>query len=113
MEHQHACDAHPEDPGGPALKEGVVSRYRRDPGALLQRLRRIEGQVRGLQRMIEEDRYCLDILYQLMAVRAALEQVGLTLLEDHLRGCVTGAIRTGDGEASIAEMMEVVRRMAR
>ncbi|MBX6377693.1 MAG: metal-sensitive transcriptional regulator [Clostridia bacterium] len=83
---------------------------KRDVAALLRRLRRIEGQVRGLQRMVEEERYCIDILQQLMAARAALDQVGLTLLEDHLRGCVAHAIRTGEGEASIDEMMEVVRQ---
>lgn len=81
--------------------------------ALLKRLARIEGQVRGVARMIEEDRYCVDVLTQIAALRAALDAVGLQLLEDHTQGCVKGAIRSGDGEAAIAELMDVVRKFAR
>lgn len=89
------------------------SKYRRDNAALLRRLRRIEGQVRGLQRMIEEDRYCVEILQQLAAVKAAIDQVGLGLLEDHTRGCVRQAIQGGDGEEQIAELLAVVRQLVR
>lgn len=92
---------------------GLASKYRRDPDALLTRLRRIEGQVRGLQRMVEEDRYCVDILVQLAAVRAALDEVGLALLADHTRGCVADALRSGDGEAAIEELLGAVRRFVR
>ncbi|MBE3590354.1 MAG: metal-sensitive transcriptional regulator [Firmicutes bacterium] len=91
----------------------IASRYRRDPEALLRRLRRIEGQVRGVQRMVEEDRYCVDILVQLAAIRAALDEVGLVILADHTRGCVTDAIRSGDGEAVIEELLGAVRRLVR
>ncbi|HSO07244.1 MAG TPA: metal-sensitive transcriptional regulator [Pelomicrobium sp.] len=81
--------------------------------ALIKRLARIEGQVRGVARMIEEDRYCVDVLTQIAALRSALDAVGLQLLEDHTHGCVKGAIRSGDGEAAIAELMDVVRKFAR
>lgn len=91
----------------------MASKYRRDPGALLRRLRRIEGQVRGVQRMVEEDRYCVDILVQLAAIRAALDEVGLMVLADHVRGCVADAVRRGDGEPVIAELLGAVRRLVR
>lgn len=81
--------------------------------ALIKRLNRIEGQVRGIARMIEEDRYCVDVLTQVSALRAALDAVGMRLLEDHTRGCVRGAIRSGEGDASITELMEVVRKFNR
>jgi len=77
---------------------------------LLRRLRRIEGQVRGLQRMVEEDQYCVDILVQIAAVRAALDRVGLLLLEDHTRGCVTRAVQDGKGDAAVDELMEVIAK---
>ncbi|MGN2391906.1 metal-sensitive transcriptional regulator [Pelomicrobium sp. G1] len=79
----------------------------------MKRLNRIEGQVRGVARMIEEDRYCVDILIQISALRSALDAVAMQLLEDHTQGCVKTAIRSGDGEAAIAELMEVVRKFAR
>jgi DNA-binding FrmR family transcriptional regulator len=81
---------------------------------LLRRLRRIEGQVRGIQRMIEEDRYCVDILVQISAVKNALHQVGLSILESHTRGCVADALRNQDqGEKKIDELMEVIRQFTR
>jgi CsoR family transcriptional regulator, copper-sensing transcriptional repressor len=84
-----------------------------DKERTLTRLRRIEGQVRGLQRMIEEDKYCIDIITQVSSVQAALEQVSIALMENHLRHCVTDAIQGGDGEAKIQEVMEVLRRYAK
>jgi DNA-binding FrmR family transcriptional regulator len=87
--------------------EAHASHWHRDNEDLLARLRRIEGQVRGIQRMVEEDRYCVDILMQLAAVRAAVNQVGRSLLESHTRGCVAGALRTGDGEQAVAELVDV------
>ena len=65
--------------------------YAHDKAKLLARLRRMEGQVRGVQRMVEEDQYCLDVLTQLSAIIAAARQTGLLVLEDHVRGCVAGA----------------------
>ena len=82
----------------------------------LKRLRRIEGQVGGLSRMVEEDRYCIDILTQIAAARAALKRVEDEVLRDHVGHCVEGAIASGDaGEQrrKIAELMEVFARAAR
>jgi DNA-binding FrmR family transcriptional regulator len=67
----------------------------------LKRLRRIEGQVRGLQKMVEEDRYCADILTQISSVHEALRGVGRELMRNHLKHCATGAIRTGGTEADL------------
>ena len=74
------------------------------------RLRRLEGQVRGVQRMIAEDAYCVDILTQIAAVRSALDRVGLILIENHTRGCVTRAIKNDEGEAAISELTETLKR---
>ncbi len=87
-----------------------MASYDQDKEKILSRLRRIEGQARGLQRMIEEDRYCVDILTQVASVQAALEQVSILLMGDHLRHCVTEAIQEGNGEAKIQEVMEVFQR---
>jgi DNA-binding FrmR family transcriptional regulator len=84
--------------------------YTKDRGDLLNRLRRIEGQVRGIQRLVEEEAYCLDILQQVEAVTAAADGVALLLLEDHIDGCLTHAIETGQGEPYVDEVMTVVRR---
>ena len=89
--------------------------YGAQKAQLLRRLRRIEGQVRGLQRMVEEEKYCVDVLNQIAAVKAALDRVGLALLESHTRGCVARALREGDREAerSIRELTEVILRFLR
>jgi CsoR family transcriptional regulator, copper-sensing transcriptional repressor len=84
--------------------------YSRDRRELLNRLSRIEGQVRGVRRLVEEEAYCLDVLQQVEAMTAAADQVRLLLLEDHIDGCLTHAISTGEGEAYVAELMEVIRR---
>ena len=81
--------------------------------ALLKRLNRIEGQVRGIARVLGEDRYCVDILTQVSAVRSALDAVALELLEHHLHGCVQQAVKSGEGDAAIDEAMQVVRTFAR
>ncbi|MHB0886233.1 MAG: metal-sensitive transcriptional regulator [Bacillota bacterium] len=85
----------------------------RDKVDLQERLKKIEGQVRGIQKMIDEDRYCVDILVQITAVRAALNKVGLQLLEGHTRGCVTAAIRGGRGDEAVDELVEVLSRFAK
>lgn len=89
--------------------------YTEDKDALLKRLRRIEGQVRGLARMVDEDTYCIDILTQISAATKALEAVALSLLEDHLRHCVHDAIAAGDATADekITEAAHAVRRLVR
>ena len=84
--------------------------YTKDRRELLNRLRRLEGQARGLQRLVEEEAYCLDLLQQVDALTAAADQVGLLLLEDHIRGCLTHAIETGQGQPYVDEVMAVVRR---
>jgi DNA-binding FrmR family transcriptional regulator len=80
---------------------------------LARRLNRIEGQVRGLNKMVEEDRYCVDILTQIAAVRSALDSVALQLLRDHTHGCVQDAIRSGKGDPAIGELFAVVEKFAR
>jgi DNA-binding FrmR family transcriptional regulator len=85
-------------------------RYSKDKDVLLQRMRKIEGQARGIQRMIEEDRYCPDIIQQLTALSHAADEVSLLLLQDHVEGCVVDAIREQKDEPMIRELMEVVRR---
>ena len=84
--------------------------------ALVKRLRRIEGQVRGIERMVEDDRYCVDILTQIAAVETALEAVASKILEDHVTHCVAGALASGDEEAARAktdELLAAVNRFAR
>lgn len=79
---------------------------------LLDRLRRIEGQVRGVQRMVEEDQYCLDILTQLNSVSAAVRAVGLGLLDDHVRHCVRESLVQGEGDDKVEELVAAVARFA-
>ena len=76
---------------------------------LRKRLSRIEGQVRGIERMVEDEKYCVDILVQIAAVRAALDRVALGVLEDHIKGCVAGA-EPGEADAMAEELLEVVER---
>ena len=79
---------------------------------LRDRLRRIEGQVRGLQRMVDEEQYCIDILTQVNSVVAALKAVGVGLLDGHVRHCVTESIERGDGDEKVEELMAAVARFA-
>ena len=80
---------------------------------LLTRLRRIEGQTRGIQRMVEEDKYCVGIMNQIAGVQSALEQVSLLLMENHLLHCVTEAIQEGKGDEKITEIMDVIKHHTR
>ena len=80
---------------------------------LQDRLRRIEGQVRGLQRLVEEDTYCIDILTQLNSVTAALKAVGLGLIDDHVRHCVRESLERGEGDAKVEELVSAVARFAK
>ena len=87
-----------------------------DSRALHNRLRRIEGQVRGLQRMVDEDAYCVDILTQVAAVQTALEQVAVNVLDGHVRHCVADAVGGADeaeADAKLDELMAAVRRFAK
>jgi len=83
--------------------------------AYLKRLRRIEGQARGLQKMIDEEKYCIDILTQVSAMTSALQSVALGLLEEHLSHCVAGAIENGgaDAEEKLAEAKQAIARLVR
>ena len=87
--------------------------YSQNKKAIVSRLRRVEGQVRGIQKMVDEDRYCIDVLTQVNATRAALESVALQLLSDHTQHCVTEAIRSGGGAAKVRELNEAVERLVR
>ena len=84
--------------------------YTKDKRDLVTRLRRIEGQARGIQRLVEEEAYCLDILQQVEALTAAADQVAMLVLEDHIDGCLAHAIESGEGEPYVGEVMAVVRR---
>jgi len=86
---------------------------RTDRAALTARLNRIEGQVRGIARMVDEDRYCIDVITQVTAVQAALDALALQLLEQHLHGCVQHAVKSGDGGRAIEEALGVIRKFAR
>jgi CsoR family transcriptional regulator, copper-sensing transcriptional repressor len=87
--------------------------YSKDKTRIQARLRRIEGQVRGIEKMVDDDRYCIDVLTQVNAVRAALESVALQLLADHTEHCVAEAIRTGGGDAKVRELNEAVQRLVK
>ena len=87
--------------------------YQHDTDALLMRLRRMEGQVRGVQKMIEEGRYCVDIVTQLQAIAAAANKVSEQVLEGHIRGCVTDAIKEQRGDEAITELMTVLSKAIR
>ena len=87
--------------------------YSKEKDRLLVRLRRIEGQAKGIQRMIQDDRYCVDIVQQLSALSAAADKVALMVLQNHIEGCVADAIRQQQGEAYIKELMAVLRKAMR
>jgi DNA-binding FrmR family transcriptional regulator len=113
MKHDHtvadcACDMHAPGRKAVAVDPGIKTRN-------LKRLRRIEGQVRGLQKMVEEDRYCADVMTQISSVHEALRGVGRELMRNHLRHCATSAIRAGASEAESMydELVEMMYRHAR
>jgi DNA-binding FrmR family transcriptional regulator len=90
--------------------------YTADKDAIVKRLHRIEGQVRGIERMVAEDRYCIDILTQISAVTTALDSVAYRILDDHVNHCVTGALASGDPEVAeekSRELLDAVHRFSR
>lgn len=91
---------------GPTPQRG----YAKDREQVLRRLARIEGQVRGIARMVERDEYCIDVMQQTAALRAAVDSVTMLLMEDHVQGCLRTAVKTGDADSYVAEVMDVVRR---
>lgn len=98
-----------------AVKEGrkVARPERRRAKEVVDRLRRIEGQIAGIRRMYESDRYCIDVLDQIAAARRGLEGAAQVILEDHVTGCVRDALEGGDAEERTAELLEAVRRYVR
>ena len=93
----------------------VTHGYITEKERYLARLRRIEGQARGIHRMIDEDTYCIDILTQISAITSALENVALGLLDDHLKHCVAGAIQDGgtEAEAKLKEASDAITRLVK
>jgi DNA-binding FrmR family transcriptional regulator len=94
----------------------VAHGYVAGKGALVKRLHRIEGQVRGIERMVVDERYCIDVLTQITAVNTALEAFALTILDEHVTHCVAGALASGDeaeAAAKTSELLAAVRRFAR
>ncbi len=90
--------------------------YGYDKQSLVKRLHRIEGQVRGIERMVEDERYCIDILTQVSAVTTALESLAFKVLDDHVKHCVSGALASGDAhvaEAKSKELLAAVHRFSR
>ena len=84
--------------------------YTRDKAQLVRRLARIEGQVRGISRMIEREEYCVDILQQTSALRAAVDSLAVLVLEDHVQGCIRTAAQRGEADRYVDEVVDVVRR---
>ncbi len=101
-----AHGAHGDASGGESFRHS----YSKDKGQLLRRLSRIEGQVRGIARMIEREEYCVDILQQTSALRAAVDALAVLVLEDHVQGCVRTAAERGEADIYAAEVLDVVRR---
>jgi DNA-binding FrmR family transcriptional regulator len=98
------------------ITEKPVYGYTADKEALVKRLHRIEGQVRGIEKMVVDDRYCIEILTQVGAVTTALESLGFQILDQHVNHCVTGALASGDEDAArekTAELLEAVHRFAK
>jgi DNA-binding FrmR family transcriptional regulator len=94
----------------PVLKQHS---YAKDKTALLTRMKRITGQAKGIHQMIEGDRYCIDVVQQLTALSAASDEVSLMILEDHIKGCVSDAVRRENSEAYIKELMTTLRKAIR
>ncbi|WP_420832942.1 metal-sensitive transcriptional regulator [Sporohalobacter salinus] len=91
----------------------IGNSYSEHSDELITRLKRIEGQVRGIQRMIDEEKYCVDVLTQIAAVKAALNKVGMTVLRNHTHGCVKQAVAESEnGEEIIDELMDVISKFA-
>ncbi|WP_290459123.1 metal-sensitive transcriptional regulator [Romboutsia ilealis] len=84
-----------------------------DKDMLIKRLNRIEGQVKGIQKMVEEERYCIDILTQISAIRSAINKVGSIILENHIKGCVANSIKEDNSEESIAELMKTIDKFTK
>lgn len=91
----------------------ITPRTNDEKQAVINRLKRIEGQVRGIQKMVEEDRYCVDVLVQISAINAALKKVGFSVAERHTKHCVSHAVKSGEGNEAIDELMEVMKQFSK
>ncbi len=96
-----------------SAEDSIHFGYHADKPALIKRLHRIEGQVRGIEKMVEDDRYCIDILTQLSAVTTALDALGLKILGDHVNSCVAGAFASGDRDAAAEKSRELLAAVER
>ena len=101
-----------DEPALPTTGHEHKPSYANDKAKILSRLRRIEGQVRGVERMVENDQYCVDVLTQMSSIISALRATGLLVLEDHIRGCVVGADKD-DQEAVLDELNGAIERFVR
>jgi len=81
-----------------------------EKGDLKRRLRKVSGQINGIDKMIDEGRYCIDILQQVLAAKAALNKIGLIILESHAKSCLVNAIKLDHGDKSIEELMNVIKQ---
>lgn len=106
------ASAKTENPVGVDETGGHHASYAADKAKILARLRRMEGQVRGVQRMIEDDKYCVDVLTQISSIIAAARAVGMLVLEDHIRGCVVDA-KEKDAEVVLTELTDAIERFTR
>ncbi len=111
--HDRHHRGYPTIPDTPKWYSPAVTGYVKDKQQIEARLNRIEGQVRGLSKMVAEDRYCIDVLTQVSAVQSALESFALLLLRDHTEHCVAEAIRSGEGTDKVRELSEAVERLVR
>lgn len=93
--------------------EPIIPRTDDEKQAIMNRLKRIEGQVRGVQKMVEEDRYCMDILVQVSAINAALKKVGFGLAERHAKHCVKKAVQSGEGDEAMDELMDIMKHFTK
>lgn len=94
-------------------KKAVEPRIDKEKERVINRLKRVEGQVRGLQNMVENDRYCMDILIQLSAVQSALKKVGFSVMERHAKTCMTHSIKDGNEEEVIDELLAVINQYSK
>ncbi|WLD94796.1 metal-sensing transcriptional repressor [Alkalihalobacillus sp. AL-G] len=91
----------------------IIPRSDNEKIKLQNRLKRIEGQVRGLQKMVDENRYCMDILVQISAINSALKQVGFSLMERHTKTCVKHSLESGNGDDYVEELMDIIKQFSK
>lgn len=98
---------------GIRIQGDFMASYSADKEKILSRLKRIEGQLRGIQRMVKDDKYCVDILVQISSVLGATQRVGFIILDDHIKGCIRTALVNGGEDATIQELIDVIERFVK